>query len=172
MNSFIWTHLSLYHFLKWQFSCPRSPFFFCWAKVLWYKNFRNQQWKIVGVGLTFHSFVGATFSSFFFWNCSLSLNRCKLLVLEVIRPVPQKCTTGTDGLGHSSILAGLLDASSRNNLGSTFSLKFMVRPFKIECVFCIRKFWKLNARARKHNTNPRNLHEPLWSKVTWFQWNR
>ncbi len=46
------------------------------------------------------------------------------------------------------------------------------RPFKIECVFCIRKFWKLNARARKHNTNPRNLHKPLWSKVTWFQWNR
>ena len=28
---------------------------------------------------------------------------------------------------------------------------------KIECVFCIRKFWELNAHMRKHNTNPRNL---------------
>ncbi len=50
--------------------------------------------------------------------------------------------------------------------------RFSTRPFKIECVFCIRKFWKLNARTRKHNTNARNLHGPLWSKVTWFYKNR
>ena len=56
--------------------------------------------------------------------------------------------------------------------GPMHLLAIKLRPFKIECVFCIRKFWKLNARARKHNTNARNLHGPLWSKVTWFYKNR
>ena len=45
------------------------------------------------------------------------------------------------------------------------------RPFKIECVFCIRKFRKLNQRARKHNTNARKLHAHWWLQKIWFCWN-
>ncbi len=29
--------------------------------------------------------------------------------------------------------------------GGQKSGNYGIRPFKIECVFCIRKFWKLNA---------------------------
>ncbi len=66
----------------------------------------------------------------------------------------------------------LKNASTWPTLFWQADAELCLRPFKIECVFCIRKFWKLNARARKHNTNPRNLHEPLQSKVTWFHKNR
>ena len=52
--------------------------------------------------------------------------------------------------------------ASGTDIKTQYLYGYFFRPFKIECVFCIRKFLKLNARTQKHNTSPRNLHELLW----------
>ncbi len=45
-----------------------------------------------------------------------------------------------------------------------------IRPFKTECVFCINWFWKLDARARKHNKTRRNLHKLYLNPKEYGQW--
>ncbi len=88
--------------------------------------------------------------------------------LQVVNKTQLPLETEEDG---KKSLPVAMDTGYLDEYMAMVQVRKQVRPFKIECVFCIRIFWKLNARAQKHNTYPRNLHEPLWSKVTRFQWN-
>ncbi len=54
-----------------------------------------------------------------------------------------------------------------NSIRNLKSCGFITPLFIIEYVYAsIRRFWQLNACTGKHNTNPKNLLGPLWSKVT------